>query len=40
VVAGRHDEAKRRALEAAGLTLASEWWFTPLDHLTAASGSQ
>jgi GNAT superfamily N-acetyltransferase len=33
VVTGRHDDAKRHALEAAGLTVASEWWFAPIDRL-------
>jgi hypothetical protein len=31
VVAGRHDDAKRDALAAAGLSVASEWWVGPLD---------
>ena len=30
VVAGRHDEPKRRALHAAGLVVASEWWTGPI----------
>ena len=33
VVSGRHDDAKRRALAAAGLSVASEWWVGPLDRL-------
>jgi hypothetical protein len=31
VVTGRHDQAKREALAAVGLTIASEWWVQPLD---------
>jgi len=30
VVCGRHDEAKRAALFASGLTVASEWLVAPL----------
>jgi GNAT superfamily N-acetyltransferase len=30
VVAGRHDEPKRLALQAAGLVVASEWWTGPI----------
>ena len=30
VVAGRHDEPKRKALKAAGLVVASEWWTKPI----------
>lgn len=30
VVAGQHDDAKRAALRAAGLGVASEWWVQPL----------
>jgi len=33
VVSGRHDAAKRDALAAAGLSVASEWWVVPLDKL-------
>jgi GNAT superfamily N-acetyltransferase len=33
VVSGRQDEAKRQALTAAGLSVASEWWVGPLDRL-------
>jgi GNAT superfamily N-acetyltransferase len=33
VVSGRHDEAKRQALTAAGLSVATEWWVGPLDRL-------
>lgn len=36
VVSGRHDEPKRRALAAAGLSVASEWWVGPLDGVTRA----
>jgi hypothetical protein len=31
VVAGQHDEPKRRALESAGLEVASEWWTGPIN---------
>ena len=31
VVAGRHDEPKRRALGGAGLAVASEWWTAAID---------
>jgi hypothetical protein len=31
VVAGGHDELKRRALDAAGLAVASEWWTGVID---------
>ncbi len=33
VVTGHHDEAKRQALRAAGLTVASEWWVAPIDRV-------
>jgi GNAT superfamily N-acetyltransferase len=33
VLTGQHDQAKRQALSAAGLTPASEWWVAPLDRL-------
>jgi|tagenome__1003787_1003787.scaffolds.fasta_scaffold20862441_2 hypothetical protein len=33
VVTGRHDEAKRKALRTAGLTVASEWWVAPIDRV-------
>lgn len=33
VVSGRHDDAKRQGLRAAGLSVASEWWVGPLDRL-------
>ena len=33
VVTGHHDEAKRRALRTAGLTVASEWWVAAIDRV-------
>jgi GNAT superfamily N-acetyltransferase len=33
VVTGRDDEAKRKAMESAGLAVASEWWVGSIDRL-------
>src|SRR3954447_13889390 len=33
VVSGRHDQPKRRALEAAGLVPATEWWIASIDSV-------
>lgn len=34
VVCGHLDDAKRTALDQSGLSIASEWWVAPLDHLS------